>query len=353
MHYDTEQGGEYHHDGDQLDADLKPFLAREWGADVFISEFPYFQYAGYDFPPEDDDDVMWALEQDYHPDDPRKLRDFTAKKGPYRTDLVAVNPDRRALATRARRLGHLESMNGSGDAKRRRRRTYLSFVGDGPMTRTYWEGDHGGGDELRTYGEHSASRGFGWLKKRGFLAPIGAAWDAVDIPLHVYGRAHAVELKLSRNEWDTGLDQAARADVFADYRWLAMDADTVDAALANADEFRERGVGLLGVHPEDGVTVHVWAEQCTREVDRALLDRYNVERWDLNERVLSELTRANPERDHGRDEPRLSLDDLGVSGDGMAEPPTVNTGRDAKEHAPEDGDAGEHKPLTEFATEEP
>lgn len=359
--YETEQGADYG-DASRMDADLKPWLREQWGLDVFLDEFPYFQYAGQDFPADEDEKVQRALEKDYRPDDPAELGDYVTKRGPYRTDVVGVSVDRQALATRVRRLGTTESMNGSRQAKRRRRRTYLTFLGDGPMTRDYWEQEHGGPGELRSYGEGTARKAFGWLKKRGFLRAAGrgrAAWDAVDIPLHVYGRTHAFELKLSASEWDTALEQAARSDVFADYRWVVYDRDTADRALANAEQFQSEGVGLITVSPEDGGEVHVWAEQCTPEVDRDALDRYNVERWDVNERILKELRgvreyHEQPEEHEQFAEPdapdilgQMDADSLEID----PEPPTVHGGEGAAK-AISEPDAREdsgHKPLTAFA----
>ncbi len=360
--YDTEQGPEYHDpDVSRLDADLKPWIRREWGTDLFLTEFPYYRYAGRDFPPEDDDRCRDWMDKDWTDEDPRQWTDMVAQRGPYRTDLIAVRVNRRALRTRIQRLGHHTPLNQPQQGKRRYRRTYLTFTGDGPMTREYWEQDHGGPDELRSYGEGSARRAFGWLKKRGFLAPVdGDRWDAVDIPLHVHGGVHAVELKVDRGEWDTALEQASRASCYADYRWVAMGEDVADAALANTERFQSEGVGLLTVHPEDGVTVHVWADQCTPAVDRDLLDRYMVERWDVNERVLSKLeTRHEKEQEPDADPDEwvpgvpdiignLDLGDLETD----SEPPTTHgqTAALADDDSDEDDSEGEdHKPLTAFA----
>lgn len=297
--YATEQGGEGGDDAPRLDEDLTPWLRDEWGLDVFLTEFPYFQYAGVDFPPEDDEKTDHWLNEVLEQPALDRVPDSVRQKGPYRTDIVGVRVDRRALRERIRRVGTPESMNGSGQKKRRNRRTYLSFVADGPMSRKYWEKGHGGTEwtrpdgpenEVRSYGPSSASRGFGWLKKRGFLAPVGnGRWDAVDLPLHVSGGVHAFELKISRGEWTKALKQASRADVYADYRWVVYPHPSAPLRQDELESFKNNGVGLITVHPEDGVEVPVWADRCTPEVDRELLDRYNVERWDVNERVLKRL----------------------------------------------------------------
>jgi hypothetical protein len=271
--------------------------------------------------------------------------------------LVGVSVDTLALRTRIQRVGHTEPLNQSGQGKRRYRRTYLSFRGDGPMTRGYWQGDHGGEDELRTYGEDSASRAFGWLKKRRFLAPVGGQmWDAVDPPLHVHGGVHAVELKIPRSEWGKAVKQAARADVFADYRWVAVpDSGGVDQSIR--DRCADTGVGLLQTHPDRGVTPRMWPEQCTPDVDRHLLNRYMVERWDVNERVLKRLTtryerELDPDSDadvYAPDTPNIlrELDPERLETE--QSPPTANgfTGwsSDATGHS---DPPGQNKPLDRF-----
>lgn len=357
--YDTEQGPERSGpDVSRLDADLTPWLQREWGTDVFLTEFPYHQYQGVDKPlGEYAKRRMDRRDGDVGPMD---LGDYAVQDGPYRTDVVAVRVNRRALRTRIQRLGHHTPLNQPGQGKRRYRRTFLTFMGDGPMRREYWESEHGGRDELRSYGEDSARRAFGWLKKRRFLAPVGGgAWDAVDIPLHVHGGVHALELKVERGEWDTALEQASRASVYADFRWVAMGQDVADRALANTERFQSEGVGLLTVHPEEGVTVHVWAEQCTPEVDRDLLDRYMVERWDVNERVLSELeTRRKTEQDPDRDPDEWVPDVPDLIGElqreGLEiepEPPTVHGHSACFEDEPAteyESEDTEHKPLSAF-----
>lgn len=98
------------------------------------------------------------------------------------------------------------------------------------------------------------------------------------------GDLHAVELKL--RDWETALEQAARANRseddlpefyqrvksarwedrwgFADYRWVALDAGAIPRALEHEHEFRERGVGLLGIAEGGTVVEHVDAEYAPR-----------------------------------------------------------------------------------------
>jgi hypothetical protein len=364
--YDSEQGPDYGDEGRRMDRDLIPWLRSEWGVDVFLTEFPYFQYVPEDIPPEDDEKVSEYLTNEWV-DGLDDIPGSILQRGPYRTDVVAVRVDRRALRTRISRLGHAEPLNGSGQTKRRRRRTYLTFRGDGPMTREYWEQDHGGQDELRSYGEDSARRAFGWLKKRRFLAPVGGnAWDAVDIPLHVHGGVHAIELKIPEGEWPKAVEQAARASVYADYRWIAVPGlATTPIPSEVSERCQETGVGVLTVSPTDGVEVRQWAEQCTPVVDRDLLDRYNVERWDVNERALKGLKDVQDSDRSGWERNwAVLMAETGVCGDILAEvdadsveiepePPTVHgysVNADSEpQYEPEDAD---HKPLTAFGGDE-
>lgn len=285
-----------------MDQDLVPWFRENWNVNVVLDEFPYWQYKGDDHP----DVQEYADLMNGEPSDV-PTTSSVRQDGPYRTDLVAVDVDPIALRERRTTLGHLESMNTGPKRHRQRKylRCYNDFLRDGPMDREYYETVHD------TYGQSTASRGFAWLKKRGFLVPApaldknegedetgGVGHAAVQFPLHVDGGVHAVELKRDRMEWDTALDQADRARCYADFRWVAFDQDTADLALRHLDAYRERGVGFLTVHPEDGVEVHLDAEYCTPEVDADLLSRWVVERWDLNERALARLN-AGEETDVG------------------------------------------------------
>lgn len=278
--YSREQGE------DGMDADLNPWLRSERNADVILSEFPYFQYAG----PEDSRVIREWMDA-YGCDDIWTLPDHLRESATYRTDLVAVRVDHRALERRTRALGHQRTLitrEGWGQPQPRLR-TFLNFQRDGPMTRRYYVQDHGLHGEPSALDEVDSERTFRWLADHGFLVenPGKEGWKPVDAGF-IAAAIHAIELKREPGEWDTALEQAARSDVFADFRWVAMSESTADRALANADAFRTEGVGLISVS-SSGATVHVEPERCSPGEDHALLSRPHCERWDLNERVMKRV----------------------------------------------------------------
>lgn len=296
--YSSEQGGD---SGRAMDADLRPWLRETLGADVILSEFPYHQYR-------DDDHPQVQNMAEIRDCDPSEIQsDYARQEGPFRTDLVAVVVDWVAVTNRANTLGHLTPLNQPRSGKRKYRRTYLNFVKDGPMERRYYEDAHGtskGESEPRGYGSASAKSAFGWLKKRGFLKqhPAGG-WDAVDIPL-IIAEAHAIELKIYAREWEKALEQASRSSVFADYRWVAYDEDEIPDVLDHRAAFEDEGVGLLAVSPTS-TRVVIAAEHRPPVIDEDLLNRYMVERWDLNERVLKDIRHSVPEPDEPTTESHL------------------------------------------------
>jgi hypothetical protein len=291
-----------------MDADLRPWLEAELNASVILSEFPYHQYRG-------DDHPAVAERAELLNCDPAEISgDWIRQEGPFRTDLVAVMVDWMSATQRANILGHLTPLNQPRSGKRKYRRTYLNFVKDGPMEREYYENCHGtskGEAEPRGYGAGSARPAFGWLKKRGFLHPHPAGgWDAVTLPL-VIAEAHAIELKIYAREWETALEQASRADVFADYRWVAYDESEIGEVLPHAEAFEARGVGLLAVS-QTGVRVCVQAVYDPPKMDDAMLNRYMVERWDLNERVVKRIQHDVPTPEMGMNSPPLVHSDDAV-----------------------------------------
>jgi hypothetical protein len=284
-----------------MDDDLRLWLEEELKTSVILSEFPYHVYR--------DDDHPRVVEQaEIRGCDPAEVSgDYVRQEGPFRTDLVAVVVDWMAVTQRANILGHLTPMNQPRSGKRKYRRTYLNFVKDGPMEREYYEEYHGtskGASEPRGYGVGSAKPAFGWLKKRNFLKPHPAGgWDAVKLPL-VLGEAHAIELKIYAREWETALEQAKRASVYADYRWVAYDEDEIGEVLKHREAFEDAGVGLLAVS-QTGVRVCVPSTYDPPDIDADLLNRYMVERWDLNERVLKKIQHEVPTPEMGMVAPPL------------------------------------------------
>jgi hypothetical protein len=275
-------------DGTGMDADLIPWLERSRDVDLTLSEFPYFHYLG----PDDSEEIRKWLDS-YGCTDIWTLPDHLRESSAYRTDLVAVRVDERALDRREREVGHHRPLIGREGWGREQPnlRAWLNFRRDGPMTREFYIQDHGIHGEPNGQPPEVSERTFSWLADHGFLTETpGGEYRAADIQ-PVFAAVHAVELKRVPSEWDTALEQADRADVYADFRWTCFSEGTANRALANTDAFRERGVGLMTVSSSTGsVTVHVEPERVSPSEDHSLLSRPYCERWDLNERVLKRWT---------------------------------------------------------------
>lgn len=280
--YAAEQG-----DGG-MDADLIPWLGRRWSVDIVHSEFPYFEYAG----PEDSENIhewmnlhgctdIWTI--------PDRIRESSA----YRTDVVGVRVDERALDRREREVGHLHPLTGAEGWGREQPylRAFLNFRRDGMMSRDRYVNDHGLDGEPNGQDPQTSEDAVEWLTDHGFLTRFAGDLEAVNIDT-LFGSVHAVELKREPSEWDTALEQASRASVYADYLWVCMSEGTARRAIRNADAFSERGVGLVTVSSPTGrVETHVQPEkQAVGERSHDLLSRPYCERWDLNERILKRHT---------------------------------------------------------------
>lgn len=275
-------------DGTGMDADVVPWFQRSRDVDVVHSEFPYFQYLG----PEDSEDISRWMDS-YGCDDIWTLPDHLRESAAYRTDLVAVRVDAREVDRREQRVGNLRPLIGreGWGTEQPELRAFLNILRDGPLTREEYVRDHGLRGEPNGQPREVSAKAFQWLADHGFLTQNpGGTWSAVDIR-PVFAAVHAVELKREPGEWDTALEQAKRADVYADFRWTCMSERTADRALANTERFESEGVGLMSVSSSSGeVTVHVEPERVTPGEDHELLSRPYCERWDLSERVLKRYT---------------------------------------------------------------
>lgn len=138
-----------------------------------------------------------------------------------------------------------------------------------------------------------------WCLTNGYAARTATDHLVGVVPPEI-AELHAVELKL--RDWQTALDQADRANRcdraewvptrirdrygYADFRWVALDAGGINAALANLEAFEERGVGLLGIAEGGTVVEHVDAAHEPRgryTSDRAYAESQVWERLDLSE----------------------------------------------------------------------
>lgn len=187
-------------------------------------------------------------------------------------------------------------------------------VGDDPLQRfkvwwsLYENGPHTREDavENRVYTKPSKNRKhLDWLLDHGY---VGRTTTDVLLPLcpPKIVDLHAVGLKL--RDWQTALGQADRANQadiddldeqlkgpryrdrweYADYRWVALDAGTIDRMLEHAEAFREYGGGLLAVTEGGSVIKHVDAAHELRERytrDRAYIESQVWARIDVSEWV--------------------------------------------------------------------
>lgn len=166
------------------------------------------------------------------------------------------------------------------------------------------------------YADSSTNRRhLAWLLDHGFAAETRTGY-VTGIRLPKLADLHAVELK--RRDWETALEQAARANRcdldeflgelyaartpryadrfgYADYRWVALDAGAIPNALDNREAFEERGVGLLGIAEGGTVMEHIPAANDGRA--RYTRDRAYVESQLWNRLSLADYREpdADPE----------------------------------------------------------
>lgn len=286
--YAAEQSDDVEGEGRAMDEDVIPWFHRHWNTDLTLREFPYLQYDG----PDDSAEVRQWMDT-HGADDIWALPDHLRESEPYRTDVVAVRVDPRAVHRRERAVGSLTPLIRREGWKQDhpRLRAWCNFRRDGPMTADYYVNTHGVGEEPNGQPRGQSKTTVKWLGDHGFLRenPGGEGLEPVDIGF-LFAAAHAIELKRETSEWDTALEQASRADVFADFRWVAMSERTAHRAVENLETFRGRGVGLISVSSSTGdVTTHVEPERCTPPEDHDQLSRPYCERWTLNERILKRL----------------------------------------------------------------
>lgn len=200
--------------------------------------------------------------------------DIIFEEVPYygkRTDLVTVAIDVWAAARRKRNVGHLTPL----PDERRFRKSYNSLQTLEPVSRRYWVHEDG------TYHtERTCREVWDWLAEHRYLVacdPLevggqaqlgqttldgqvrGISADELsdDHPMMTVKypdciRVNAWELK--PRDWQTALRQAARAECYAEYRWVLMDAGGFEPTHEIRKQFRDERVGLATLDA-DGLEV--------------------------------------------------------------------------------------------------
>lgn len=208
------------------------------------------------------------------------------------TDLVYADVDLDGLRGRDRMTVGREPLHDP----LQRFRVWCYIRSNGPKSK---------GDAIENGRYSSASknrRHVEWLLDHGYLAENERGFLTALTPPKI-ADLHAVELK--RRDWEKALEQAKIANTYdqladymeerpgyrdrygyADYRWVALDAGAIDAALEHAHRFREEGVGLLAITEGGAVVKHVDAEHEPRRRytrDRAYVESQVWERLALDE----------------------------------------------------------------------
>jgi hypothetical protein len=211
--------------------------------------------------------------------------DAVIKEMPYgdkfRTDLAICESDRGALQTRVSITGDARPLNEEWKFLEGHR--YVRS--NQPLTRREFL------DGRTPYVESTSKTVWNWLRDQNLIASNETGYcTAVDYPIHI--TAHAVELK--PRDWQTALGQAARATRpvsyidkygYADYRWVVMDAGSVDDALRHARHFRELGVGLISLDRGGAVKLI--------DAERQAPPERSLDREHLNEKTLQQIDVAD------------------------------------------------------------
>lgn len=255
---------ESHHDGlvfeDELydmTAEAKPILKELLDGDVVVEEMPYC--------------------------------------GKFRTDLAICDIQPSTLRKRLSMTGDSRPLNEEWKFLKSHR--YIRA--NQPITREEFVNGR------QPYVPDTSKTVWNWLRDRNLIATNGTGYcTVVEYPIHI--TAHAVELK--PRDWQTALGQAARATRperytgpwgptqnpseygYADYRWVVMDAGSVDEAVRHERHFRELGVGLISLD-RGGAVKLIDAERRTppeRALDREHLNEKTLEAIDVDE-YLSEF----------------------------------------------------------------
>lgn len=183
-----------------------------------------------------------------------------------RTDLVFVNV---SDSYWERRVSHLDL--DIPITNRKHLIAFLNIHGRGEITEKYYY-------SLGPMNNRHKKKALEWLKSKGFIIEVGddKIRSTPEIRRHIT-TTFAVELKISK--WRTALEQAAGGRAFAEYKYVALDSDHVDAALSNLSEFKEKEVGLMAIDSEGN---------CDILYEPSRGDPYStVKRWEVNETTIA------------------------------------------------------------------
>lgn len=213
----------------------------------------------------------------------------------YRTDLVTVRYDVWDLARRKDHLGHFEPLP---DA-RRFRHSYNKLQNIEPVSRDYWINND------NTYStEQTCREVWNWMVEHGYLracdpaevgrtdvAQLTLGGDIKPVGDEISEHTHCVTVKypmsitaiaweLKLMDWKKALNQAKRADSYADFRCVLMDAGGIEITNDVTKQFSKTGVGLATLD-EVGLDIHVYPD--------SVHPAQTGPRFMLNERALDEI----------------------------------------------------------------
>lgn len=207
----------------------------------------------------------------------------------FRTDLVVVEIDAEALLERVRIASEVSLMEAVRYAK-----TYWYFLQRGPFQKTDYV-------ENGNYATSTAPEIWRFLERNGFIA-VNSNGYAAAVPYPSFATLHACELK--QGDWETALEQAARASPstysdwtsqyrldtqqygYADTRWVVLDAGDIESAYRAREAFAEFGVGLLFVD-EGGLVQLVDADRRSPELTK---DRLIIQEAAFEEVSVRDVT---------------------------------------------------------------
>jgi hypothetical protein len=188
-----------------------------------------------------------------------------------RTDIVFTSVSDKYLKRRTEELGIEIPITNKSYLK-----TFLQLHNRGEITKEYFF-------KIGATDESVKRNALEWLIERNFVNETedGKIRTAPYLRKHIT-QSFAVELKLTK--WRQALKQAVRGRSFAEFRYVVLDADHVDAAIQNKPVFRDRGVGLASIDTSGNFVEHVSPQQ-----ERPFS---SYQTWILNEKTLSKESRS-------------------------------------------------------------